>query len=184
MGTLYPDGLFAVASAALLFEVWLCVQRRSASAGSLLMMAVALPFAAFARPNGWVFLAPGNRHPLAGCTQPPMDVLFIYQWLGRRSFWRQQVAQIDHQETQFPWLPLKPLASCKAGDERTLGPLPHMNDPGYFKPKVSAATIEALTARAPLEKSSSTVTRPVGTCWFSTPTALTEHCRMQTSKPW
>ncbi|MGX5662603.1 hypothetical protein [Diaphorobacter nitroreducens] len=57
-GMLYPDGIFSIAVAGLLFEVWLLAQRRQASALSLAIIAVSLPFAVFARANGIIFLLP------------------------------------------------------------------------------------------------------------------------------
>ena len=55
VGSLYPDGIFAVASVALLFELWLSVRRGRISAMSLLIVALVLPFALWARSNGAVF---------------------------------------------------------------------------------------------------------------------------------
>lgn len=57
-GSLYPDGLFSIAVAGLLFEVWLLAQQRKASTLSIVMIAITLPIAAFARANGIIFLAP------------------------------------------------------------------------------------------------------------------------------
>lgn len=57
-GTLYPDGPFAVASAGVLFELWLTLKRRRLSPASFCMLALTLPFALFARANGIVLLIP------------------------------------------------------------------------------------------------------------------------------
>lgn len=57
-GTLYPDGYYAIAVAGLLFELWFAVKVGRMSAAGLLVTAVTLPFAAFARPNGIIFLVP------------------------------------------------------------------------------------------------------------------------------
>lgn len=57
-GTLYPDGPFAVASASLLFELWLTLKCRRLSPASFCMLALTLPFALFARANGIVLLIP------------------------------------------------------------------------------------------------------------------------------
>ncbi|WP_108624588.1 MULTISPECIES: hypothetical protein [unclassified Acidovorax] len=57
-GTLYPDGYYAIAVAGLLFELWLAVKTGRMSTAGLLVTAATLPFAAFARPNGIIFLAP------------------------------------------------------------------------------------------------------------------------------
>ena len=58
LASLYPDGIFSVAATGLLFELWLVASRRNVGRGSLAMVALTLPFAAFARPNGLIFLAP------------------------------------------------------------------------------------------------------------------------------
>ena len=154
MGTLYPDGLFAVASAALLFEVWLCVQRRTASPASLIMLTLALPFAVFLRPNGLVFLAP---------------VLLACWWLDTRSrLWTlliaavwsalvmagNQVHKSTTQETQFPLAAFETAGFLQKRAMNELWALyPHMNDPWVLqKPKVSPATLEALGRQRPLEK--------------------------------
>lgn len=57
-GTLYPDGYYAIAVAGLLFELWLAVRAGRESTAGLLVTTASLPFAAFARPNGIVFLVP------------------------------------------------------------------------------------------------------------------------------
>ncbi|PVY64043.1 putative membrane protein DUF2142 [Paracidovorax citrulli] len=56
--TLYPDGIYSVAVAGLTFEIWLSARHRRLSKASLAMIALTLPFAAFARPNGIIFLVP------------------------------------------------------------------------------------------------------------------------------
>lgn len=58
LGLLYPDGIYAVAGSGLMFEVWLGARRRSLSAAALALIALILPFAAFARSNGIIFLLP------------------------------------------------------------------------------------------------------------------------------
>ena len=154
MGTLYPDGLFAVATAALLFEVWLCVQSRSASAASLLMMAIALPFAAFARPNGLVFLAPLVLASLWLDARGRLWVLLITAAWSAVVFGGNQLHKSTTQETQFPLAAFETAGFLQKRAMNELWALyPHMNDPWVLqKPKVSAATIEALSHRGPLEK--------------------------------
>ena len=58
LGLLYPDGIFSVATAGLLFELWLAARRRRLSRGSVLMIAFTLPVALFVRTNGLVLLLP------------------------------------------------------------------------------------------------------------------------------
>ena len=154
MGTLYPDGLFAVATAALLFEVWLCVQSRSASAASLLMMAIALPFAAFARPNGLVFLAPLVLASLWLDARGRLWVLLITAAWSAVVFGGNQLHKSTTQETQFPLAAFETAGFLQKRAMNELWALyPHMNDPWVLqKPKVSTATIEALSHRGPLEK--------------------------------
>ena len=154
MGTLYPDGLFAVATAALLFEVWLCVQSRSASAASLLMMAIALPFAAFARPNGLVFLAPLVLASLWLDARGRLWVLLITAAWSAVVFGGNQLHKSTTQETQFPLAAFETAGFLQQRAMNELWALyPHMNDPWVLqKPKVSTATIEALSHRGPLEK--------------------------------
>lgn len=54
--SLYADGIFAVATVGLLFEIWLLAQYKQSTATSLLIIAVCLPFALFARSNGVVLV--------------------------------------------------------------------------------------------------------------------------------
>ena len=154
MGTLYPDGLFAVATAALLFEVWLCVQRRSASAASLLVMAIALPFAAFARPNGLVFLAPLVLASLWLDARGRLWVLLITAAWSAVVFGGNQLHKSTTQETQFPLAAFETAGFLQKRAMNELWALyPHMNDPWVLqKPKVSSVTTEALSHRGPLEK--------------------------------
>ncbi|WP_182120435.1 hypothetical protein [Acidovorax sp. FHTAMBA] len=57
-GTLYPDGIFAVAITGLLFELWRALKVGRVGGVGLMFIALTLPFAAFARPNGLIFLVP------------------------------------------------------------------------------------------------------------------------------
>ena len=58
IGSLYPDGIYSIAVAGLMFECWLIARNRYCSWTSLVMVALTLPFAAFARSNGMVFIVP------------------------------------------------------------------------------------------------------------------------------
>ena len=72
---LYSDGLFAVATTGMLFEIWLVAKRRRISAASLISMLVLLPKALFLRGNGnvlalsalaaWPFLSGVDKRKLA-----------------------------------------------------------------------------------------------------------------------
>ena len=57
-GTLYPDGIFSIATIGLAFELWICLKKRSVSALSFLMLAATIPFALFTRSNGIIMLVP------------------------------------------------------------------------------------------------------------------------------
>ncbi|WP_212644682.1 hypothetical protein [Delftia sp. PE138] len=57
-GSLYPDGIYSIAIAGLLFEIWLIAKAKKAQAASLFIIALTLPISAFARPNGIIFLIP------------------------------------------------------------------------------------------------------------------------------
>lgn len=58
LATLYPDGIFAVGSVGLLFELWLCARRRAVSMTSAGLIALTLPLALFMRSNGLLWLGP------------------------------------------------------------------------------------------------------------------------------
>ena len=154
MGTLYPDGLFAVASAALLFEVWLCVHRRKASTASLWVLALALPFAVFLRPNGLIFLVPVALAALW------LDVRSRAWWIVITGMWcalvfaGHQAHRTTTQETQFPLAVFETAGFLQKRAMNDLWKLyPHMNDPWVLQaPKISQATIDALSRQQPLEK--------------------------------
>lgn len=55
-GALYPDGIYAVAGAGFLFELWRCVSDQRVSRTSMALLLVVTPFALFARANGLVLL--------------------------------------------------------------------------------------------------------------------------------
>lgn len=58
IGSLYPDGIYSIAIAGLLFECWLIARNRHCGWASLVIVALTLPFAAFARSNGIIFIVP------------------------------------------------------------------------------------------------------------------------------
>lgn len=154
MGSLYPDGLFAIASAALLFEIWLCTKDRKASAASLATLALALPFAIFVRPNGIIFLVPVVIAAL--WLKKPSRAW----WLGITCAWCAAVFagnQLHHTTTQETQFPLAAFETAGFLQKRAMNDLwkqfPHMNDPWVLQaPKVSQATIDALSRQHPLEK--------------------------------
>lgn len=50
--SLYSDGIYAIALAGLLFEVWRCSHNQRLDSVACAMLAITLPFALFSRPNG------------------------------------------------------------------------------------------------------------------------------------
>ncbi|WP_338499616.1 hypothetical protein [Delftia tsuruhatensis] len=51
---LYSDGIYAMAMMGMLFEIWLCYRARRIDAVACGMLALTIPFALFARPNGFI----------------------------------------------------------------------------------------------------------------------------------
>ncbi|CAN7577623.1 hypothetical protein LJR129_004197 [Acidovorax sp. LjRoot129] len=154
MGSLYPDGLFAVASAAMLFEVWLCVKRRTASTASLSVLALALPFAVFVRPNGLILLVPVALGAFW------MEGRGRVWWVAITVCWcaivsiGNQLHRTTTQETQFPLAAFETAGFLQKRAMNELWKLyPHMNDPWVLAaPKVSQPSIEALSRQHSLEK--------------------------------
>ena len=58
MGMLYPDGMFALAVTAVLFELWITLRSGKINITSLIILIVATPFALYGRTNGVVMLLP------------------------------------------------------------------------------------------------------------------------------
>lgn len=57
-GSLYSDGIYAVALSGMLFEVWRSINRRALDLPAGLMLAITMPFAVLSRPNGILNLLP------------------------------------------------------------------------------------------------------------------------------
>ncbi len=150
-GTLYPDAIFAVASCALLFEIWLLCSRRQHSWASLAMIALALPLAVFVRANGIVFLAPA------------MLALFLADLRSRWylgtiiAFWCATVyagTQLHKSTAQSATDSLVLFETVKLLQPRAMNDLwqkqPLMNDPWVLQePKLSARTLEILDSYRP-----------------------------------
>lgn len=58
IGSMYSDGIYAVALAGMLFEIWICIRRKSIDRKSALILLLSIPFAVFSRPNGIINLLP------------------------------------------------------------------------------------------------------------------------------
>ncbi|WP_284410911.1 hypothetical protein [Acidovorax sp. SUPP3334] len=146
MGTLYPDGIFAVAASGLLFELWLATRLRTMGAVSLAMVAVTLPFAAFARPNGIVFLLPAVAVLLVLDRSTRWRLAALIATVCAAMFAGHQMHSSRTQEAVYPMVVfetvnfMKPRAMNQLWDQ-----YPHMNDPWVLDtPKVSPATTELL----------------------------------------
>lgn len=55
---MYSDGIFAVATAGMMFEIWRCIHRKAIDRTAVWMLLATIPFAVFARPNGIINLLP------------------------------------------------------------------------------------------------------------------------------
>lgn len=142
IGALYPDGVFAVAVSGLLFELWLIARTRQLSLPGLLICAIALPFAVFARPNGLVFLG---------------AVLYAIALLKGAD--RVKLFAIT-----FAWcaLMVAGVMSYKTRSHETLYPLALFETVNFLQPRpmnlwqehprVSEQTIQSLTRLQPLPK--------------------------------
>ncbi|RYZ79694.1 MAG: hypothetical protein EOP06_26715, partial [Proteobacteria bacterium] len=58
VGSMYSDGIYAVALAGMMFEVWLSIQRKYIDKKSAFVLVACIPFAIFSRPNGIINLLP------------------------------------------------------------------------------------------------------------------------------
>lgn len=153
MGTLYPDGLFAVAVATLLFELWLAASMRSVSVQSLVMVSIAFPLAVFLRPNGLLFLVPALLTIFwidRNCRR--WLLLIIGAWCAT-VFIGTKLHKTSTQETLYPLAIFETTGFLQARAMNDLWKgFPHMNDPWVLaEPKVSSKTIETLTHSRSLE---------------------------------
>lgn len=151
MATLYPDAIFAVASCALLFELWwICSQKRHSRA-SLALIALALPFAVFVRANGALFLAPAvvavflvhrkSRLPLCA-------IIGLWCALAYTGTKMHKPAPQSAMDSLVLFETVKLLQPRAMNDLWQKQPL--MNDPWVLQaPKLSARTLEILEGHAP-----------------------------------
>ena len=141
LGSLYPDGIFSVAATGLLFELWLAARRRRISGPALVMIALTLPVALFARSNGLVFLLPiaavlvrvdgTGRRWLAAIT---------LAWCGLVTVG----ARLHHDASQGVWFPLAVFETVnflRAGSA----------DTGTEPSNLSARTVYVLVRHRPLD---------------------------------
>lgn len=154
LGTLYPDGIFAVAACGLLFELWLCTQRKAVSTGSVLMLALTLPLALFTRANGIAFLLPAiaclwfvrrpDRLKLGALIAASCALGFGAQAVHKPSNQSALDSMVLFETVNF----LRPHAM----DDLWLM-YPTANDPWVLrKPRVTPLTLQTLDAHTPREK--------------------------------
>ena len=152
MGTLYPDAIFAVATCGLLFELWLAARQRTMGTVSLAMVAITLPFAAFARPNGIVFLLPAIAVVLVLDRRSRWKLAAVISALCAAILAGHQLHPAKTQEAVYPMVVFETVNFLKPRAMNRLWDLyPQMNDPWVLdQPKVSPATIDLLSRYRPL----------------------------------
>jgi hypothetical protein len=142
IGSLYADGIYAVAGAGLLFELWLIARARQVTAPSLAFIAIELPFAVFMRTNGLILLA------------AVVYVAILLKGAGRLKFLAVNAI----------WCAVAAagVAAHNGGSHGVLYPLALFESVNFLqprpmnlwreKPRISQETIEALTRHQPLPK--------------------------------
>ena len=140
LGSLNADGIFSAAVTGLLFELWLAARRRRVSGAALVMIALTLPVAVFARSNGLLFLAPialllpllhgTSRYGLAAVTLAWCGVVAV----GTR---------VHHDKSQGVLFPLAVFETVNFLQPRPM-------NLWMLEPPISARTIEVLAAHRPL----------------------------------
>ena len=141
-GMLYADGIYSAATVGLLFELWLITTTKKIDRYSLAIVAVTLPFALFARPNGIISLIPvviagyvldsNARIKLIGITLAWCCLVLIAGGLHKTK----------KHETFFP------LALFETANFLQPRPM-NLWEP---EPRVSEKTIQILTKNNPLQK--------------------------------
>lgn len=136
--SLYSDGIYAIATAGMLFEVWRCYRERKLDPAAFGMLVVTVPFALFSRPNGLInavaLIALAVALPNKGRWKLALAVI---PWCALALFAHSQFKYRAHIGSVFP------LALYE-----TVGFLEH-RPMGLWErnePRVTQETIEALTA--------------------------------------
>lgn len=135
---LYSDGIYAMVMIGVLFEVWLCYSTRRIDLRAFGMLALTIPFALFARPNGLINAA---------------ALIALFFVLPRLHQWRLLAAAL-------PWCVVALFASAQYKYHTPIGsifPLALYETVGfmehrpmglweYDKPRISIKSVEALTS--------------------------------------
>lgn len=142
IGSLYADGIFSVAVAGLLFELWLMAKSRHLNHTSLWMFLVTFPFAIFARTNGTVFLL---AVIYATTLLPRIDKIKIIaislMWCGL-VLTGNKIHNTHSHGTIYPLVLFETVNFLQ----------PRPMNLWREKPRVSEETIQTLTKHQPLEK--------------------------------
>lgn len=135
---LYSDGIYAISMMGMLFEIWLCYRARRISLASCCVLALTLPFALFARPNGFI---------------NSIALVALFFALPRLHRWRLSIIVL-------PWLSIAAFANSHYKYDNPIGtlfPLALYETVGfmeyrpmrlweYDQPRISPPSAEALTA--------------------------------------
>ncbi|WP_431777569.1 acyltransferase family protein [Ottowia caeni] len=135
---LYSDGIYTMSMMGMLFEVWICYRARRINSVSAIMLAITLPFALFARPNGLInavalialfFALPKlDRWKLVGMALPWLLVALYAN------------SQFKHRAPIGSIFPLALYETVGFMEHRPMGLWEHN------KPRISPKSVEALTS--------------------------------------
>lgn len=141
VNSLYPDGFYAVAATGLLFEIWLTAKNKTASRTSLLIISVVLPVAAFARPNGIIFIL-----PLLALV-PLCDRKSRYWITCILIIWCSLLTLANHAKKPLSHGSIFPLAIFETVNFMQ----PRIMNLWTWSPRISPATLEVLTKNHPIK---------------------------------
>lgn len=153
-GTLYPDMIFAVASTALLFEIWLMCNQRQSTWLSWIVVALALPFALFSRSNGIIYLLPVIVATFFIPLRSRIALIALLCFWCALNF---AATRVHHSTAQSAVFPMVAFETTKLFQPRSMNDLwdsdPALKDPWVLnEPKISARTREILLSHTTKEK--------------------------------
>ena len=141
-GLLYADGVYSVCVVGFLFELWLIARRKYVSPASLVIISITFPFAVFARTNGFIFLlAIIPVLLMTGRSDRLKLIALAAAWCGLVT-----IGGKLHRQPTHPVL--FPLAIFETVNFLRPHPMNLWRD----SPRVSEATISALTRNQTVEK--------------------------------